>query len=194
MAGLVADSLSAVPLLTLTVERTGADQIFRRMVTRAGARAGVGDAVLGVCPVGSTADGDVVPVDVLGQTLVEAGGALDAGALFTPDADGRAVAAARSAIRQTVVNGAAANTDIPVAGLAVDDELLSVAATDASSVGDATIHSAGNIRCTMPLGTQKLIVLWRKPPVPLAGRTLAAATAAGDFVPALLLGGGLSLY
>lgn len=90
----IVDTATSQPLHTLTVEAEGADEKFRRFVRADGNRAGAGDRTLGVCRVKSSTDADLIPVDVLGVVLVEAGAAiaLSEGAQpVMPDAQGRAI-------------------------------------------------------------------------------------------------------
>lgn len=84
-------------LLSVTVERAGSDELLRRCVRADGARCGAGDLVLGVCRTASTTAKDLVPVDVAGIVLVEAGAAIalaEGAARVKVDASGRAVLAA----------------------------------------------------------------------------------------------------
>ena len=154
-------------------------------MTRAGTRAGAGAPVLGVGRTRSAASGDIVPVDVAGVVLVEAGAAFAIDAQVMSDADGRAVTRPTDPDRRAVVDGAAANADIAVTGIAAGDELLDVLALDGTAVTAPAIHAAGIIRSTANLAGKKLLVLWR-PPSALAGRALAAAANAGDYRPILI--------
>ena len=183
----VVANFTTVPVLTLTVTHSDANEVLRRFVNRDGTRAASGDRPMGVSRIASAAIGDDLPVDVAGVSLVEAAGAIAADADLAPDADGRAAALPASRpIRQAVVPGAAAATDIAVAGIQVGDELLSIAATDATAVANPTIHSDGNVRSSSALAGKHLIVLWRPALMYRAGRALAAAAAAGDIIPVLL--------
>ena len=65
----------------------------------------------------------------------------------------------------SVVDGAAINTNIPIAGIAADDTLLSVIRLQGNSSADhtdeASITSAGNIRLdTTSTSSGKLQVMW----------------------------------
>ena len=95
MSGVVVNNLTSYPKCTISVERAGSDELFRRFVLATGARATAGKQPFGVCPVKSTTAGDVVPVDYFGPALVEAGAAIalaDGMKAIMPDAQGRAVA------------------------------------------------------------------------------------------------------
>lgn len=192
--GLEIDILTAHPLFTLTVEHADANEVFRRFVTRAGTRAGAGAAVLGVGRVRSAAAKELIPVDVAGVVLVEAGAAIAVDAVVMSDANGRAVTRPSDPDRRAVVDGAAAGADIAVTGIGAGDELLEVLALDGTAVTAPVIHAAGIIRSTANLANKKLLVLWRPPSAP-AGRALRAATIAtgedttdvvGDPVPILI--------
>ena len=82
-------------LCTLSVRRTGTDELFRRFVLASGARAEANAKRLGVCPSKSTTDDEVVPVIVEGVALVEAGAAIalptNGMAPVQVDGDGRAI-------------------------------------------------------------------------------------------------------
>lgn len=88
------DNVTAHPVLTLSVAKSDANETFRRFITTAGARAGAGARALGVPRVRSKEMGELVPVDVAGVILVEAGAAVAVDAQVTPDGDGKAVTAA----------------------------------------------------------------------------------------------------
>ena len=184
----IVDGLTTQTVLSVTVEHKDANEVFRRFVKADGTRAGAGERALGVSRIRSETSGDLLPVDVSGVILVEAGAAIAADARVTPDADGRAVTRAEPAVKRLVVDGAAANTNIAVAGIAVGDELLDVLALDGTEVTVPTIHAAGQIRSTANLTAKKLLVIWRAPPGEDAGRALLAASAAGKFIPVLLGG------
>lgn len=186
MSGPIVNSTTTCPLLTLTVERDGTDELFRRFVRYDGARAGAGDLALGICRERNTANDSLVPVDVAGTALAVAGGAFAAGADLASDAEGRAVAATRSEIHITRTAGAAADTDIAVAGITTDDEVLGAYATDGSAVGTLAPHSAGHVRSATATNGKTLIILWRTPPRPVIARALAASSAADETVPVLL--------
>ena len=186
MGKVIADTATSQPLHTLTVETEGDDEKFRRFVHPDGRRAGVDDNTLGVCRVKSSADGDLVPVDVAGVVPVEAGAALSAYDWVQPDAEGRATSWTPPAINHEVVDGAAANTNIAVTGIVRGNTLDAVVALDGTAVNAPTIHANGQIRSTSNTTGKKLLVVWRKPYRVPAGRVLEAAAAAGDTVPVLL--------
>lgn len=94
MPGIEGNTLTAMPTATLTIERDGADEIWRRYVRVDGARCGAGDRPAGVCRQKSTTDGDLVPVDTDGIVVVEAGAAIalsEGSRPVMPDAQGRAI-------------------------------------------------------------------------------------------------------
>lgn len=186
MAGPVTNTFTDAPLHSITVERDGTDEIWRRFVRADGARCGAGDAPIGVCRIRSTTDGDLVPVDTAGVLLVATGGAFAAGDPIAPDAQGRAVRAMRTPLEMAVVDGAAADTDIAVGGIRTTDELVSVVALDGTAVPGPTIDSDGNVQSTGATGGKKLLVVWRGPERPVAGRALHASSAADETVAALI--------
>ena len=185
MGGVVVNALTGIPVLTLTVEHGDAQEVFRRFVKSDGTRAGAGETTIGVSRIASVTMNEDLPVDAAGVTLVEAGAAIAADTLVMSDADGRAVERPADPDRRAVVDGAAANTNIAVAGIAVTDELLDVLALDGAAVTAPTIHAAGQIRSTANTANKKLLVIWRRPSE-VAGRALAAAGAAGDHLPVLV--------
>lgn len=189
MGQVIADTATAQPLYTLTVEAEGTDDKFRRFVKADGSRAGAAEAALGVGRFkGATTDGELIPVDVAGVVQVTVGAAIAADDWVESDAQGRAVPWSRPVINHAVVDGAAANTNIAVAGIAQADTLDAVVATDGTAVPGPTIHAAGQIRSTGATTGKKLLVVWRTPYRRPAGRALAAV-AATDVVVPVLLGG-----
>lgn len=82
-------SQQSVPVLTLPIVATGTCT-KRRFVTAAGAQAGAAANALGVTQEDAVSGG-VMPVDVLGTTVVEAGAAFAAGAALETDSSGRGV-------------------------------------------------------------------------------------------------------
>ena len=183
---LTVDSVTALPLFTLSAAHADANEVFRRFVARDGTRAVNGETAAGVSRAKSTTVGDDLTLDVAGVVLVEAGAVLAADDWVQSGADGRAVKWSRPAIRHLVVDGAGANTDIAVAGLAAGDTLDAVVATDGTAVTAPSIASAGNIRSTANTTGKKLLVVWRSPYRRPAGRALLAASAAGKHIPVLL--------
>ena len=189
----IVNSVTMVPIASVTVERSGADEIWRRFVRYDGERCGADDVPVGVSRVKSTADGDLVVVDTVGAVLVRTGGVFGAGAAVASDAEGRAVLAAPSNPELAVVDGAAANNDIAVAGIQETDTLIAVSATDGTAVTAPTIHDDAVVRSTADLTGKKLIVVWRGPEHPVAGRALQASTEE-DATIAILLGGAAGLH
>ena len=96
-----------ISLLTLTVLAVGAITAHR-FVTPVADQAVAGENAIGVAQ-SDAADGDLLPVDALGTTLVEVGAAVAEGALVESDADGRAITRTTGAILARVVPGASAS-------------------------------------------------------------------------------------
>lgn len=82
-------SRQAFPILTLSLTLSGT-VVAERFVTVAGAQSGAAGNALGVARTAGVS-GDVVPVDVVGTTIVETGAAIAVGALVEADSSGRAV-------------------------------------------------------------------------------------------------------
>jgi hypothetical protein len=78
-----------IPILTLTLIATSVIAT-RRFVTPSGAQAGAGVNTMGVSDC-EGAIGEALPVHAIGTAIVEAGGAITAGALVEADAEGRAI-------------------------------------------------------------------------------------------------------
>lgn len=78
-----------IPILGLPVKAT-AIVAARRFVTVAGAQAGAGANALGVSRASGVV-GDMLTVDALGTSIVEAGAAFAVGAALQSDADGKAI-------------------------------------------------------------------------------------------------------
>ncbi len=81
----------SIPVLTLTVQAAAALSA-NRFVTGAGAVPAAGAQCAGVTRTRAAAAGDLVPVDVLGTTQIETGGAVSANGAVETDNQGRAVA------------------------------------------------------------------------------------------------------
>lgn len=77
-----------VAILTLTVVAAGALSACR-FVTNGGAYPTANDLAIGVTRTGAGGAGDLVPVDAMGTSMVEAAGAIAAGKPVTVDATGR---------------------------------------------------------------------------------------------------------
>ena len=88
-------SRSATPILTLTAIASGA-VAANRFVTHAGAQAGDGANALGGA-VNAAASGEAFPVNALGTTTIEAGGAFSKGDAIQSNADGKAIVKAAGA-------------------------------------------------------------------------------------------------
>ena len=153
------------------------------------------DALFGVTDsLGADVADARVDVHVAGIVTTKAGGSVARGAPVTSDASGQVVAAGRSALKQTVVDGGAAG-DIAVIGIGADDELVSVLAIDATDASEdfsdltdefsitaaGTINNAGGTATT----GQGLLVTWRSPAVAVIGRALVAMET-GELAPVLL--------
>lgn len=80
---------NSIALLTLSVQLAGTVEA-NRFIAIDMTQAGAGGNTYGVSRTKGVS-GDVVPVDVIGTTIVETGGALLAGAKVQADANGRAV-------------------------------------------------------------------------------------------------------
>jgi hypothetical protein len=93
-------------LLTLTVAAAAAI-LANRFVTAASAQAEADENAIGVARSAASAAGVLVPVDVLGTTIVEAGAAVSAGASLKADADGRAITWATAGARVAIALQAA---------------------------------------------------------------------------------------
>lgn len=78
------------PILTLSVAAAGA-VVAARFITPAGAQAGADANTLGVARAPAAAAGEIIPVDVLGVAIVEAGAAVAANATVKADSSGRAI-------------------------------------------------------------------------------------------------------
>lgn len=98
-----------VPLLTLTVTAAAA-LVANRFVTTLGAVPAAAAACLGVTRASAGAAGDLVPVDVLGTTIVETGAAIVVGAAIECDASGRAITLASGVKLGRMAPGQAAAT------------------------------------------------------------------------------------
>lgn len=110
------NSLTAIPVLTLTVEHKDTNEVFRRFVKTDGTRAGANAQVLGVSRVKSTKSGEDLPVDVAGVAIVVAGAAIAADAMVMSDAQGRAITHAGNVPRagRALAAAAAADDHVPV--------------------------------------------------------------------------------
>jgi len=82
-------SRQAQTIMSISLTAAGAIGEYR-FVTPASLQAGAAVNTLGVARM-AAASGDVIPVDVLGTAIVEAGAALTANSLLETDASGRAV-------------------------------------------------------------------------------------------------------
>ncbi|MEM1055180.1 MAG: capsid cement protein [Bacteroidota bacterium] len=98
------------PVQTLSTRSAGAVET-RRFVTATGSQAGAKANTLGVSRYSTAAD-EEVPVDTLGTTEVEAGGAIAAGGAIETDADGKAVAHTDGPVVARALEAAAADGDI----------------------------------------------------------------------------------
>lgn len=101
------------PILTLPVKSTGAIAA-NRFVTVAGAQAGADANTLGVAQAAAAGAGEMVPVDVLGTTTVEAGAAVAAGATIESDASGRAITWATSGPKIAIALEAASGAGVMI--------------------------------------------------------------------------------
>lgn len=193
---------STTPILPLTLIAAAAITACR-FVTTAGALATATDTIYGVSR-SDAAEDEAFTADVLGVATVEAGGAVAYGDTVRADATGRAVTVTPGVLKTAVITGGAAGS-LTVTGIAAGDELVSVIRFDVAAdtgtsatgnkvqdVGDLTAEfsvSAANT-ITNAGGTNtssnKLLVIYRQKR-PLAGIAMAAASAAGQFIPVLLV-------
>ena len=154
--------------------------------------AGATDAVIGVTDRPSKA-GDVVDVVAAGAPAVEYGGAIAYGDRVVSGADGKAHAAPAKDVFQALVAGAAANTDIAVAGILATDVLVGAVELEGAAYTDllatTSIHADGAIRVTSATNGNKVLVTWRRP-TRTAGIALRAGVA-GDIGQVLLAPAGL---
>ena len=153
---------------------------------------GSGDAPVGVTD-RPARTGETVDVSVYGEATVEYGGDVTRGALLRSGADGKAVGAQRRPeIKSALADGAAANTDITVTGIAAGDELIGVVSLDGTSSSDllsaAAIHAADTIQITSSTASGKLLILWRTPAAAVIGRALVSGVE-GDIGQVLLAPG-----
>lgn len=81
---------ASISILTLTVTAAGA-LAANRFVTQAGAYPAAGAAAFGVTRTSAATVGDLVPVDVMGTAIAEAGAAITLEAALQVDATGRVV-------------------------------------------------------------------------------------------------------
>ena len=182
MSGLQLNDFASLPLLAISCTHADANEVFRRFVARDGTRCGAGEAAAGVARQRSTTVGDALTLDALGLIPVDTAAAIAAGDLIESAADGRATPWADPVSRHAVVDGAAANTDIAVAGILAADTLDSIVALDGSAVPGPVIHSDGHIRSSGATGGKKLLVVWHAPYRPPQGRALTAASGAGKTI------------
>lgn len=99
-----------VSVLSLSV-KASATVAARRFVTVAGAQAGAGANALGVSKFGG-ATGDMLTVDALGTSIVEAGAAFAVGAALQSDADGKAITKDAGATLARALQAATAAGDL----------------------------------------------------------------------------------
>ena len=66
-------------------------------------------------------------------------------------------------LQMTAVSGAAASTSIAVAGIGVNDTIISIMnVTDGANCAAPTVQAAGQVRTTTDTTAKKLIVAWFK--------------------------------
>lgn len=100
----------SIPAQTLSTRATGAIE-KRRFVTAVGAQAGAKANTLGVSRYSVAVD-EEVPIDNLGTTEVEAGGAIGAGGAIETDAAGKAVAHTDGPVVARALEAAVADGDV----------------------------------------------------------------------------------
>ena len=111
----------SIPILTKTVRLTGTVAAHRG-VTMAGAQAGADGNTYGCSRIAGVS-GELIPVDIEGTTVWEAGAAITAGASLETDASGRVVTWATSGPRVGIALEAAG-----AAGVFIEVRLLQNAA------------------------------------------------------------------
>lgn len=184
-----------INLLTLAILATGVVRPCR-FVTFAGAEAGANGDAFGVSQ-SAAAIGEMIPTDVIGTAIVEAGAAFSGGDYLSSDSQGRAIKATAAGITSAVVAGAAAG-DVTVAGITTNDRLVAVIRLDRDSTAanvnlgqltsEFTITAANTITNTGGTNTtgDSLLVIWERAGSPVLARALQPASGAGSKVEALL--------
>ncbi|MEL7168258.1 MAG: capsid cement protein [Bacteroidota bacterium] len=102
--------MQSIEILTLSILAASAI-VQRRFVAPDGTQAGAAANTLGVASY-DVATGDMAAVHVLGTTVVEAGGAVAAGAAIETDASGKAVTNAAGPVVGRALTAAAADGDL----------------------------------------------------------------------------------
>lgn len=176
-----------ISLLTLCIAAT-AGITADRFITYGGATTGLAGHAAGVAK-SAGSSGDLIPVDVIGTAVVEAGAAVAAGALVQSDASGRAITAVASALKSAVIAGGDAGP-LTVTGIATTDRLVSVTVLDRNATAanitlanltpEFSISGADtitNLGGTATTGDALLVVYETANPV--RGRALEAASGIG---------------
>jgi hypothetical protein len=185
----------STPLLALTVFAT-AIVSAHRFLTLDGEHAAAGGDAIGVGK-HDGAVGDAIAVDVIGTAIVQTGGVFGKGAYLSSDANGRAVLATDSGVRQAVIDGGAAGA-LVLTGVLATDRLISVARLnrDATAANvdlddltaefsisdDDEITNAGGTNTT----GDALLVTWSTPS-PVLAQALEASGGEDRYVEVLLL-------
>ncbi len=143
-------------------------------------------AVCGRLP--AAADGERIEPAFVGIADVEYGAAVNPGDRITSDEDGKAVAA-EDKLFQVGAAGAAAATNIAIAGILTTDELVSIIATDGADVGATHVSEDGQVQCVESTAGKRLIVQFRRRHRTLGICLLDEAAAAGDIGPMLIAPG-----
>ncbi len=136
------------------------------------------DPLIGVSGSRAVKESETVEVAIAGIAEVEFGGAVSRGDLLTTDNEGKAVAIDSAGLTLVHADGAAADTDIAVAGIKTTDDVVGVAVTDGTVTGKVTIHRDGHIRAANTTAAKELIVAYRRK-ISIAGIALVNGVA-GD--------------
>ena len=174
-------------VLTDTI-RASAVLTANLFVDRDGTLATVGNKPYGVT-ISATEIGAITPVDVAGITIVTAAGAVAAGDRVQVTAGGKGITQVPRDVNQAVVMGAAAATNIAIAGMLGTSQIIGVIRLDGSNRAaidrDTVSTLAGNIRIVGNTANQTLLVTWRDDSE-IAGIARSAAAADGDLFEILL--------
>jgi hypothetical protein len=182
-------------ILTLSIA-AAAVLAANRFVTADGNYPAAGGSAIGATRSAAAAIGDLVPADIIGTAVLEAGAAVAQYGKVQSDATGRAIPATASTVRQAVIAGGAAGAHVAT-GILTTDRLVSVVQLNRDgtaaniNIADLTsefaisdddeIDNAGGTATT----GDSLLVTWETE-VAVRGIALEAAADAGDFIEVLL--------
>ena len=129
--------------------------------------AGVDDPLIGTVGRAGGKQGQCVDVARYGIADVEYGAFIRRGDPLTADRAGKATPLSGAGIHQFLVDGAAADADIAVAGIKLTDQLVGAWALTPNTAGaanlNASIHADGLIRIRTTTTGDRVIVTWRRP-------------------------------